>query len=426
MIENWPFSAFLAIFTSHLKMDKRASRYLAESIDRLAIQRQKMAFVSGPRQVGKTTLGKGLLHARGSGRYYTWDDISMRRGWIKEPSQLLVPTVTRKSARPMYIFDGIHKAKGWKNTIKGLYDLHHEQCDLFVTGSARLNVYRRGGDSLLGRYLHFRLHPFSLGEMLGKKKQAPDDVVANLRDPGQPSAAAQSAFESLFRLGGFPEPLFDGRAEISNLWRRNRLEKIIREDLRDLSRIPDLSRIEMLASLLPERVGSQLSVQSLREDLEVAHETVRRWLNALDALYYCYEIKTYAKTVARSIRKEGKLYLWDWSEVSFAGPRFENLIAGHLAKACAFWTDTGVGDFSLHYLRDKERHEIDFLIVRDKEPWLAVEAKMSDTELAPDFARFARSLGALPCVQVVHKSISPKVSAGGVVVSAAEFCSWLP
>ncbi len=418
-------------------------RYLDDSIGQLALQRQKMAFVSGPRQVGKTTLGREALTQRGGGAYFTWDDVAMRRLWTKDPSALiklwgpqgLAGRIASRQVRPLFVFDEVHKARGWKNTIKGLYDLHSAKCDLFVTGSARLNVYRRGGDSLLGRYLHFRLHPFSVGELLGGKTASPDEFLRALMNTerpkpepavGKPSSEAEGALASLFRFGGFPEPLFAQSTKVWNLWRRNRLEKVIREDLRDLSRIPDLSRIEMLASLLPERVGSLLSVQSLREDLEVAHDTVRRWLDALDELYYLYEIKPYATSIARSIRKEGKLYLWDWSEVEAEGPRFENLVAGHIAKACAFWTDTGEGVFELAFLRDKEKHEVDFLIVRDKKPWLAVETKTSDVTPTRDFARFRKYLGPIPCVQIVKRPITPRYADGVLVASASAVLSLLP
>ncbi len=411
-------------------MVRRPLRYLETHISSLAFARGKMAFVSGPRQVGKTTLGKRLLKERERGTYFTWEDIVMRRTWVKNPSALLgLPDGGggESGNRPLFIFDEIHKAKGWKTTIKGLYDLHGDRCDLFVTGSARLNVYRRGADSLMGRYLHFRLHPFSMGELLGRNPVSANDVLSRLSDDlRRPTAPEQAALEELFRFGGFPEPLFSGETRTSNLWRRNRLEKIIREDLRDLSRIPELGRIEMLASLLPERVGSLLSVQSLREDLEVAHDTARRWLDALDELYYLYEIKPYSRSIPRSLRKEGKLYLWDWTEVEDQGPRFENLVAGHLAKACAFWTDTGEGLFELSFLRDKEKREVDFLVTRDRKPWLAVEAKLSDVALTPAFASFERHLGSLPCVQLVRKAISPKQDGSHFVMSAASFLPFLP
>jgi predicted AAA+ superfamily ATPase len=181
----------------------------------------------------------------------------------------------------------------------------------------------------------------------------------------------------------------------------------VREDLRDLSRIPELSQAEMLMSLLPERAASRLSRQALREDLEVAHDTVSRWLRFLETLYYLFEIKPFARSVPRSLRREGKLYLWDWSEVEAPGPRLENMVACHLLKAADFWTDTGEGTFELQYLRNKEKAEVDFLLTRDRKPWLAIECKFSEDELSPAFGAFLPHLGWPPFAQVVMKPSLP-------------------
>ena len=165
--------------------------------------------------------------------------------------------------------------------------------------------------------------------------------------------------------GGFPDPLFSQDEKKARLWRKGRMEKVIREDLRDISRIPELSRIEMLAALLPEKVGSLFSIASLTDFLEVSHETVKRWVLYLHELHYLFEVKPFQGSMPRSLKKEGKVYLWDCAEVPEKAPRFENLVACHLLKACDYWTDAGEGDFQLRYLRNKEKQEIDFLIVRD-------------------------------------------------------------
>jgi len=210
----------------------------------------------------------------------------------------------------------------------------------------------------------------------------------------------------------------------ARVWRKSRTEKVLREDLRDLSRIPELSRVEMLASLLPERVGSPLSRASLREDLEVSFDSVARWLGLLSELYYTFELKPYAHRVSRSLKREGKLYFWDWSEVPAAGARFENLVAAHLLKACDFWTDSGEGTFDLRYLRNKEKEEIDFLILRDGKPWLPVEAKLNDTDPVRHWRKFLGYLGCRRAVQVVSRPgfFRKHEAAGSVllVASAAE------
>jgi len=409
-------------------------RSLAGPLRELAWATGKMAFVSGPRQAGKTTFARQQLKLRARGRYGNWDDVEFRRAWTKSPKALLPPSAASDSEeRPLVVFDEIHKAKGWKRSLKGLYDTLEAPCDILVTGSARLDVYRRGGESLLGRYLRFRLHPFSLGELEAPRPAAPSDLadwVGGGKAPPRGTPALRKTFDLLFQYGGFPEPFLRQSERFARLWRRGRAEKIVREDLRDLSRIPELSQVEMLMALLPERAASRLSRQSLREDLEVAHDTVTRWLLYLEELYYLFELKPFARSVPRSLRKEGKLYLWDWSEVMAAGPRFENMVASHLLKAADFWTDTGEGVFELHYLRNKDRAEIDLLLTRDRKPWLALECKLTEDELSPGFAAFLPHLGWPPFVQLVMKpGILRRVSIEGrpgLVMSAERLLVSLP
>jgi predicted AAA+ superfamily ATPase len=400
-------------------------RTLTGPLGDLAWANGKMAFVSGPRQSGKTTLARQELKRRAVGRYGNWDDIDFRRVWTKSPKALLPQMAGNGTGeRPLVVFDEIHKAKGWKQALKGLYDTLESPCDILVTGSARFDVYRRGGESLLGRYLRFRLHPLSLGELERKRPPAPSELVEAVAGDAlpRPFPAARKTLDTLFEHGGFPEPFLRQSARFARLWRRGRAEKIVREDLRDLSRIPELSQVEMLMALLPERAGSRLSRQALREDLEVAHDTVSRWLRFLEILYYVFELKPFARSVPRSLRREGKLYLWDWSEVEARGPRFENMVASHLLKAADFWTDTGEGTFELRYLRNKEKAEIDFLLTRDRKPWLAVECKLSDDGLSPAFGAFLPHLGWPPFAQVVMRpGVCRRVSVGGrrgLVVSA--------
>lgn len=379
------------------------TRYLSKTIENLAFTGHKMAFVSGPRQAGKTTLAKMLLKERRTGSYFNWDEPRFRREWTKDPKALLQQLQPSDSGRaPLVVFDEIHKAKLWKRTLKGLFDTAEEPVDMLVTGSARLNVYKKGSDSLLGRYFHFRMHPFTLGELVQGGLPSLEEFQDGLRHRALASKREwRDAFANLMKFGGFPEPLFAQDEKKARLWRRGRTEKVIREDLRDLSRIPELSRIEMLASLLPEKVGSMFSIASLREHLEVNHETVKRWVLFLQELFYLHEIKPYQGAVRRSLKKEGKVYLWDYSEVAEPAARFENLVAGHLLKACHFWTDTGEGDFSLHFVRNKEKQEIDFLVAKDGKPWMAVETKMRDGTPSPNWRKFLPALGKVLAVQLV-------------------------
>jgi len=375
-------------------------RYLEICLRDLCFADHKMAFLSGPRQCGKTTFAKMMLKERARGAYYNWDDVEFRRQWTLHPRQTLLRGGSK--ATPLVAYDEIHKAHGWKRTLKGIYDTREHPVDIVVTGSARLNVFMKGGDSLVGRYYHFRMHPFTMGELFSPVPPEPDTFIARLMDRSiEAKKEHRERYNALFRYGAFPEPLLAQNERKARLWRTNRIERVVREDLRDLSRIPELSRIEMLCSLLPDRVGSPLSVNSLKGDLEVSHESVRRWLDYLKVLYYAFEIKPFHRSVARSLRKEGKVYLWDFSEISNPGPRFENCIAVHLLKSCDFWTDAGFGTFLLHYLRNKEKQEIDFLITWDGKPFLAVESKLADTSPSPHWEKFLRQTGCPHGLQIV-------------------------
>lgn len=413
---------------SYRTMVGMKTRYLQGPIEDLCFTDHKMAFISGPRQCGKTTMAKLLLALRQPTAYCNWDDVVFRRQWIKNP-KAVIPVSTGNI--PLVVLDEIHKAKGWKRTLKGVFDTLDKPADILVTGSARLSVYKKGGDSLTGRYFHFRMHPFSLGELAHAEIRSPAHTLTALfQRADRPSPSSTKTFEALQRFGGFPEPFLGQSEKKARLWRRNRIDTVIREDLRDLTRIPELGRIEMMASLLPERVGSLFSMASLREDLEVSFDTVRRWTALLKDLYYIHEIKPFHETIARSIRKEGKIYMWDFCEVTEAAARFENLVANHLLKACHFWTDTGEGQFDLCYIRNKEKQEIDFLILRDRHPWLPVEVKFADTDASPHWRKF---LPILKCPWALQLVAVPGVwreqmigDTRLTVASASEALSYLP
>ena len=394
-------------------------RYLKEFIVRLAFGRGKMAFISGPRQVGKTFLAKALLDERGgAGKYCNWDSRDFKRAWARSPGAVL--RELNSSPTPMIVLDEIHKQRGWRTDLKGIFDTADFKVDFLVTGSAKFATFRRGGDSLLGRYLSFRLHPLSVRELVHSlPPPSPDAFLESLDGEESAEVREQAAVvvTKLLEFGGFPEPYFSNDRAFVNVWRNTRLEALVREDIRDLSRLLELGQVQLLASLLPERVGSALSRAALREDLQVAHTTVTRWLAYLSAVYYFFEIRPYARSIKRTLKREGKIYVWDYGEVEADGARFENLIASHLLKACDFWTDAGMGKFALHYLRDKSGHEIDFLITRDNKPWLPIEVKLTNAELAPGFAVFLPQVKTKRALQIVrHSGISRRQRVGETLV----------
>ncbi len=395
------------------------------TIERLAFAHGKMAFVAGPRQVGKTTLAYQLRERGGTGgEYFTWDDPALRRRWLRDPVALIPDRVEPA----VVIFDELHRAPRWKTTLKAIYDQRRAAAHIVVTGSARLDLYRRGGDSLAGRYFLFRLHPFSLGELCAERVSLPDPVP---EAGAEPLPAATAVFDAMWAHGTFPEPFLARAPQFTTAWAHQRGERLLREDLRDLTRASEVGLIEALAAMLAERVGSLLSVEGLARDLEVSHPTAKRWLEWLARLYLVYLVRPHARGVARGLRKQPKVYLWEWSAVHAPGPRFENLVAGHLCKAVDFWNDAGFGRFTLSFIRDKEKREVDFLVTRGGRPFLLVEAKHGDSAPSAALVHFARQLRPARAIQLVAAPGVQEwfaVSHGerGLMVSADRFLPLLP
>lgn len=277
----------------------------------------------------------------------------------------------------------------------------------------------------MGRYIHFRLHPFSVAEALGRTHLRHENFFKLIFSNKSNELNAQKVIEDLFHFSGFPEPFLEKDPAILNVWRQGRLEKVVRQDLRDLTRIQEIGQVEALMSLLPEKVGAPLSTASLREDIEVAFDTVKRWLKYLEELYYSYTIRPYSKSIIRSLKKEPKLYLYDWTEIENDAFRFENLVASHLLKACHFWQDTGEGSFELSYLRDKQKNEVDFILIKNKKPWFTLECKLNDSNLDTQFQKFQTQLN-IPHIQLVYKPGQwRQVNKQVWIMSAEYFLPWL-
>ena len=387
-----------------------------------------MLLLPGPRQVGKTTAARMTLESwPDKGLYLNWD-IATHRKRILGGEDLLADW-RRPNKRPMIVFDELHKMRRFKSWLKGFYDQFGHEAAVWVTGSGRLDLYQKGGDSLLGRYFLYRMHPLSLGELHGMEKQG------KLSDPDSRWNHFTSGdlggkdVEPLLKFGGFPEPFLKQNQSFHTRWIRSRRELITHEEVRDLTRIEDVDRLEHLVRLMNPRIGAPLSVNSLKEDLGVAFETVRRWIRALDRLYYVYSVPPYSRRLQRAIKREQKYYFWDWSEVSDAGARFENFVMSHLLKACHAWTDFGLGDFRLWYVRDREKREADALITRDDQPWMILEIRRSDMHLSKSLQRFARLLGCRKVVQVVGAdNVHRQLKADNQIhylVSAGSFLRWL-
>jgi hypothetical protein len=351
--------------------------------------------------VGKTTLAKSMLAER-PGRYFSWDLAGDRKVFAKDSSFFEKDCAGDTARPPLVVFDEFHKYARWKNYLKGTFDGFGDRYAFMVTGSGRLDVYKRGGDSLLGRYVPLGLFPLTVAELAGKRATW-KGFEQDLGELDDANAGAKDRFQALLRLGGFPEPFLRGSDAFHRTWSAGRTERLVREDIRDATSLRELSLLEMLTHLLPERVGSPLSLNSLREDLDVAFETVRAWVGVLDAFYYSFRLSPWSRSVARALKKEAKLYLWDWAELDSPqeGARFENLVALHLLKAVRTWTQVGEASLELGYVRDKEKREVDFLIAAKKRPRVLVECKLSDTTLSPHLLAFQEALDVPHAIQLV-------------------------
>lgn len=329
-----------------------------------------MVFIGGPRQVGKTTFAKEFLQLRE--QYLSWDDLKDRQ---------LIKSHNIDINLKIVCLDEIHKYSRWRMLIKGLHDKYKETLSIIVTGSARLDHFRKGGDSLAGRYHYYRLHPFTLKEIDSKYKR--------------------NTTLDLLKFGGFPEPFTLKDENEYRRWQRERLSRVVYQDISDLGTIKELSLIELLVDLLPTRVGSVLSIKSLQEDLEVSPNTVSRWIEVLEHVYYCYRILPYGPPKIRAIKKANKLYLWDWGENQNPGARFENMVAGHLLKYCHFLEDTEGHKMELRFIRDVDLREIDFVVLKNKRPLFAVECKSGESHISKHLYYF-RDRTNIPIFYQVH------------------------
>jgi uncharacterized protein len=345
--------------------------YEAVLEEHLAENRQ-MLFLVGPRQVGKTTTSLEVSEPYKHHFYFNWDIQSDRIKIVEGPEATAeaIQLDTLRKTVPVVVFDELHKYGKWKTFLKGFFDKYSKRVHIIVTGSARLDVYKAGGDSLMGRYFPYRLHPLSVAELL--------DPTLKKTEICDPKKISDEQFSNLIAFGGFPEPFLKRSPQFYSRWKRTRFQQLFEEDLRDLTKIKELGQIQILAEVLRQQVGQLTSYTELAKKVNVSIDTIRRWLEILKSFYYCYTLRPWSKNVVRSLLKEPKIYLWDWSCITNVGARAENFIASHLLKAVHFWTDRGLGDYELHYLRDKEKREVDFLITKNGNPWCLVEVKNSD------------------------------------------------
>ena len=363
---------------------------------------KQMIFLSGPRQVGKTTLAQEIAKKFVNNIYFNWDVIDNKKLLVKNPT--FFEDINRKDESiPLVIFDEIHKYKRWKNYLKGAYDQFVQDYKFLISGSGRLDLYQKGGDSLAGRYFQFHLFPFTIAELSGKNRNLQEFLQTPLNNFDlNDQHITYETWQALYNLGGFPEPFVKAKKTFYTKWARNYISQIVREDIRDIHGIQNISDIEILFTLLPSRIGSPFSINNLAKELQAAFGSVKKWLKLFEIFYLIFRISPWTKKISRSILKEKKLYLLNYPEIENDGYKFENMVALELLRVIYNWNEYGYGRFSLHYIRNKEKDEVDFLIANSNKPILLIETKLSDETPARSLVNFQNNLN-IPAVQLINK-----------------------
>lgn len=386
-----------------------------------------MVFLAGPRQSGKTTLARLIAGGFANSVYFNWDISSNKKLLIENPA--FFQDVNLKDATaPLVILDEIHKYRRWKNYLKGVYDGFGDRYRFLVLGSGRLNVFQKGGDSLAGRYFLFSLWPFTLAE-LGGRRRSFKDFVNDPLVPVDGERRLEILWRKLSALSGFPEPFLSAKETHYRRWSTGYHQQIVREDIRNMMAVREIDAIETLFAVLPSRVGSPLSMASLSRDLQVSFNSIRNWLYVFDAFFLTLRLSPWEKRITRAITKEKKVYLYDYASIADPAAKFENMTAIELSRAVSNWNDLGLGSFDLHYIRNKEKEEVDFLVTSNREPKLLIESKLSDDHASKSLLKFQSVLN-VPAVQLVNKPGVHKLLSNGkqrlLIISATRWLASLP
>jgi len=371
-------------------MKRYLTKYIQEDLN------NKIILLTGPRQTGKTTLSKMLEN---NFDYFNYDNIDDRldlqeRSWDR--------------SKPLVIFDELHKLKNWKAWLKGIYDKEGIPPAILVTGSARLDTYKKVGDSLAGRFFQFRLHPLDLKEISTFLKPDNHDVE----------------LDKLLSFGGFPEPFLNGTSRFYNRWKKSHLDIILKQDLIDIENVQQITQIETMIQLLKHLVGSPISYSALAQDLQCSDKTVKRWLTILENMYVLFKISPFHKNIARAIQKAPKFYFYDTGQViGDQGIKLENAVACAIQKELHFREDCLGEEGKLYYVKNKDGKEIDFCISKEDRPSLLLEVKWNDNNLSPNFEIFKKFFPEIKMVQISKKLDREKTFPNGAEIRLAS--NWL-
>jgi len=389
---------------------------------------KNMIFLTGPRQAGKTTLARMISDSFANQLYFNWDIPEDQIRLVQNPS-FFESVKRRDSTAPLIILDEIHKYRHWKNYLKGIYDKFHDTYKFLVSGSGRLDIYQKGGDSLAGRYLLFHLWPFTIAELGNRNLQIEQFLKNPLQISMKGITELQSIWNRLAKVSGFPEPYLAGRITTYRRWSNTYSRQLIHEDIRDLTGVKSIKDMETLYYLLPSRTGSTISIPSLSRDLKVSYNSVHKWLSSFERFFLVFCISPWTKKISRAIQKERKIYLWDFPRIEDPAARFENMAAMELQRAVTAWNDLGYGRFELHFIKNKEHQEVDFLIANEHKPILLIETKLADREPSAALKKFQSALG-IPAVQLINEGVEYSMLTNNnqqiLVAPAFQWLSQLP
>ena len=342
---------------------------------------KKMVFLGGPRQVGKTTLAQNIL------KNFSYK--KMRKGlylnWDFDEDRYNIMNKRWDDIHELIVLDELHKYPIWKNWIKGIYDKKRLLHKFLITGSARLDIYRRGGDSLLGRHHYWRLHPLTIDELPPKMTQ-------------------KEGFKRLMKLGGFPEPFLDGSEQSARRWRKERFDRILKEDVRDIEFIKKIQNMILFVDLLRRNAGQMTVLSNMANKIQISPRTAKLWLEVLNRMYLCFTVLPYTKKLSRAIQKPAKVYFFDNADLIIdqdEGPRFENLVATHLLKKIHYLEDAKGFNFEIKYLRDKEAREVDFVLVKNNILFALIEVKLKDNKISKSLQYYSEKLKPKHSIQIV-------------------------
>ena len=386
----------------------------------------QMVFIEGARQAGKTTIAKEILQHFELTLYLNWDNVKDRTLMLQgqdfvENTKLFTEASNQK---PIIIFDEIHKMPNWKNYLKGFYDTYKGKLKIIATGSSKLSIYKKGQDSLMGRYFNYTVHPLSVGELIKQSYNAAAVITPS-------SIIDEKVFKTLFDFGGFPDPFVKKSSNFHNRWTKLRNQQLFTEDINVVEDIKNVQLLETLAYILKEETTSQLNYSKLSAKIQISDQTVKKWVNMLENFYYGFTIRPWHKNITRSIIKEPKFYLSDWSNIQDIGKKSENFVACHLKKAVNFWNESGNGEYGMYYLRDKEKREVDFAITKNDKLWLIAEVKHSNnSSLSKNLEYFQKLTNAEHAFQLIldmpPKNINCFDFMHPVKIPAKTFLSQLP